>query len=639
MEYTCITTTMELQNYLGNSKLIAFDFETAPDAEFRNEARAALDAHKAHIVGVSFSVAEGTAVYVPMRHSTGMNANEKEMMCFLAELMENTEIIKVAHNMSFEAMFLYAQGIVVQQPCYDTIASSQMTLKSNTEFRTLHDSGLKTLVPALLNIEMPSFETVTAGRCFDELNPQAAETINYACADSDYTLRLYHLFNTWFDRFLPKHRYIVEQVESPTAVYCGMMKYNGLLMDKELMLQKQIEAESKLQSIRSDIAFIIGDVNIGENASTSALKKYLFTDLKLPVLKVTAKYQEAADDETLILLKEWCTEHRPELTSLFDLVQEYRQWGKIKSTYIDGYLQHINPATGCIHPDMFPLGAESGRFSCRKPNLQNQGGMGNSTINVRNFTIAPEGQSLIEVDYSQIELRIAAYLSMDETMLTAYLNDEDLHAITTAALYGISLEEAADKNNTEYKKRRTVAKSSIFGVLYGIYKRGLQRNLKTAAGLNFTEDECNRFIQSIKTKFNTLATWQEKTVQQSTVRKYAETQLGRRRYVPDIASTDFKKRSGAERTALNHGVQGLAADLLKLSMGRLLSCVSEHLWMRPVLSVHDSLVFYVPDEKIDESVLLIKDCMEVPLPIEGFNVPIVAEASSGKDYGSMKEVR
>ena len=639
MNYICVTTTMELRNYLGASKLITFDFETALDAAFRNEPKAALDAHKSHIVGVSFSVSEGTAVYVPMRHTTGVNANEERVMSFLAELMRNADIIKVAHNMSFEAMFLYAQGIIVQQPCYDTIAASQMTLKSNTEFRNLHDSGLKTLVPELFNIEMPSFETVTAGRFFDELNPQAAETINYACADSDYALRLYHIFNTWFDRFLPKHRYIVEQVESPTAVYCGMMKYNGLLMNKELMIRKQTEAEEKIQQIRNDISFIIGDVDIGENASTSAFKKYLFNDLGLPVLKTTAKYQEAADDETLILLSEWCNEHRPELACLFELVQEYRSWGKIKSTYIDGYLQYINPVTGCIHPDMFPLGAESGRFSCRNPNLQNQGGMGNGPINVRSFTISPEGESLIEVDYSQVELRIAAHLSKDKTMLEAYLNDEDLHAITTSALYGISLKEAADKNSPEYKKRRTVAKSSIFGVLYGIYKRGLQRNLKTAAGLKFTEEECNRFILNIKTKYNTLAAWQDKTVQQSKIRRYAETKLGRRRYVPDITSTDFKKRSGAERTALNHGVQGLAADLLKLSMGRLLLCISEHAWMKPVLSVHDSLVFYIPDEKIDEAVTLIKACMEVPLPIEGFDVPIIAEASTGKDYGSMEEIR
>lgn len=128
------------------------------------------------------------------------------------------------------------------------------------------------------------------------------ETVRYACADSDYALRLYHLFNGWFDKFLPKHRFLVEKVESPTAVYCGLMRYNGLLIDRAAMEAKQAEAEKRIAEIREEITFMIGDVEIGANASTSAFKKYLFHDLGLPVLKTTAKYQEAADDATMILL-------------------------------------------------------------------------------------------------------------------------------------------------------------------------------------------------------------------------------------------------------------------------------------------------------------------------------------------------
>lgn len=156
----------------------------------------------------------------------------------------NPTVIKVAHNLSFESMFLYARGIVVQTPVYDTIAASQMTLKSNTAFRTLGDSGLKTLVPELLGVELPSFGEVTEGRAFDELDPQNGSTIRYACADSDYALRLYHLFNSWFDRYLSKHRFIVEQIESPTAVYVGIMKYNGLLADEALMQQRKLMLKS-----------------------------------------------------------------------------------------------------------------------------------------------------------------------------------------------------------------------------------------------------------------------------------------------------------------------------------------------------------------------------------------------------------
>lgn len=199
---------------------------------------------------------------------------------------------------------------------------------------------------------MPDFNTVTAGRHFDEMNPAEHETLRYACADSDYTLRLYHKFNDWFSKNLPQHRDIVEQIESPTAVYVGMMKYNGVPMDTASMLVRQAEAEKKLAALRAELDRMTGGVDIGANASTSAFKQYLYTNLALPVLKTTEKHQEAADDATMILLTEYCRENRPELAHLFELVQEYRKWGKLKSTYIDGYLRCVNSATGRIHPDL-----------------------------------------------------------------------------------------------------------------------------------------------------------------------------------------------------------------------------------------------------------------------------------------------
>ena len=284
------------------------------------------------------------------------------------------------------------------------------------------------------------------------------------------------------------------------------------------------------------------------------------------------------------------------------------------------------------------LGAESGRFSCRKPNLQNQSQASSLPVNVRDFIIAPKGEAVIEADYSQIELRIAAYLSQDPLMLDAYHNDVDIHAITTAAIFKKSIDEASDKNHPDYKKHRTVAKSTIFGVLYGIYKKGLQKILKTSAGIDISTDECDEFIRNLKTRYPVLASWQDETINISTLRKYVETRLGRRRYVPDIASVDYMKRGRAQRAALNHGVQGLAADILKLSMGRLVERLKDTPWIRPVLTVHDSLVFYVPDDRVAEAAILIKECMEQTPPIEGFNVPITAEIATGASYGSMEEI-
>jgi DNA polymerase-1 len=628
----------EIQEYLKNTVLFAFDFETSPRDKWRNDKSAALDAHKADITGISFSVSEGTAIYVPLKHRSGRNAeNQAAIWDYLKLLFESKDVIKVAHNLAFESMFLYARGIVLQKPCYDTIAASQLTLKSKWEFRSLADSGLKTLAPALCKAEMTEFSTVTEGRFFDELNPQDEKTVRYACADSDYTLRLYHVFNQWFDRFLPKHRTIVEEVESPTSVYVGIMKYNGILVDKSAMLKKQAEAAEKIVSIRKEIAGIIGNVEIGANASTSAFKKYLFVDLGLPVMKTTAKHQEAADDETMILLKGWCESNRPELARLFELVQEYRKWGKLKSTYIDGYLRFIDEDTGRIHPDLIPLGTETGRFASRNPNMQNCPQKDNDPIGVRKFIIAPEGKAILSLDFSQIELRVGAFYCRDKRMLETYRTGGDIHAQTTSVIYRIPFEEAADKNAPHYKERRTIAKNCNFGVFYGLFPTGLQRTLKFKAGLNPTLSECETIIQNLKSGYPGLAKWQDEVKKRAAVSCYTETWLGRRRYLLGIRSSDWGKKSFAERCALNTPIQGTAADILKLACGRIISGLPERLWLKPILQIHDELVFELPEDKADEAVVFIKECMETQ-PFPEFDVPIVAEASVGRNFGEMKEM-
>lgn len=639
MDYSCVNTLNEIKEYLAGAAVVAFDFETSPAEKYRNEERAALDAHKAGITGVSFSVSEGSAIYVPMRHRGGGNVREPEaVMAFLREaLFENGTVIKVAHNLSFEAMFLYALGIIVQPPVYDTIAAAQLTLKSNTAFRGLSDSGLKTLVPQLFGVELPDFMSVTGGRFFDELSPEDMETVRYACADSDYALRLYHVFNGWFDKYLPKHRFLVEQVESPTAVYCGLMRYNGLLMDQAAMEAKRSAAEERLGEIRRDIAFMIGDVEIGANASTSAFKSYLYKDLGLPVLKTTAKYQEAADDETMILLADWCRENRSELARLFELVQEYRRWGKIKGTYLDGYLRYVNGATGRIHPDLMPLGTETGRFAARNPNLQNMPRKGSDPVGIRNLLIAPSGCAVMELDYSQVELRVGAFYCRDEKMLETYREGGDIHARTTSVIYRIPVEQAADKNAADYKERRTIAKNCNFGVFYGLFPRGLQKTLKFKAGLDTGLETCEKIIANLKAGYPRLALWQEAVKRQVRACRYSETWLGRRRYLPNIVSEDWGKKSFAERCAMNTPIQGTAADIVKLAMARIIVELPDYSWIHPVLTVHDSLVFYVPEERVMEAGRLIKGLMEKQ-PVPEFDVPLVAEVAAGKNYGELADM-
>ena len=181
----------ELAAYINNPDAVAFDFETAPLDGYRDDSKASLDAHRSDIVGISFSVRAGSAVYIPLRHRVGRNFTEQDKLWdYLRELFTSERIVKIAHNLSFEAMFLYAKGLVIKEPCYDTFAAVQMTIKKGCQFMTLSDCGLKTLFP-----HMTHFADVTAGRFFDELDPDDDATVEYACADSDYTLRLYNACN------------------------------------------------------------------------------------------------------------------------------------------------------------------------------------------------------------------------------------------------------------------------------------------------------------------------------------------------------------------------------------------------------------------------------------------------------------
>jgi DNA polymerase-1 len=363
--------------------------------------------------------------------------------------------------------------------------------------------------------------------------------------------------------------------------------------------------------------------------------------LGLPVLKTTAKYQEAADDEAMILLAEWCETNRPELVPLFKLIQEYRKIGKLKSTYIDGYLQHVNAVTGRIHADLLPLATETGRFAARNPNLQNMPRAGADEVGVRNFFVAPEGKSLLSLDFSQIELRVGAFYCRDEKMLETYRAGGDIHAQTTAVIYNIPFEQAVDKHAEGYKERRTIAKNCNFGVFYGLFANGLKRTLKFKAGLDTPISECEQIIGNLKAGYPGLAKWQEECKKQARADRYTETALGRRRYLPKIRSSKWSENSFAERCALNTPIQGTAADILKLALGRIIAGMPDRLggdgrpWLLPLLQIHDELVFELPEDKVSEAVDFIKECMERQ-PFPDFDVPIISDASVGRRFGEME---
>ena len=634
-DYKCVTEIGAVREYLAGHDLVSFDYETAPDAAYRMEEKAALDPAKAHICTMSLSVKEHTGIMIPVAHLIGTNMDTDTFYHFLREFLTDKSITKICHNYVFESSFSYKNGIVIQAPVYDTICAAQMTLKAPGQFRKLSDSGLKTLALNLCKEPLPSFTAVTEGRNFDELDPADPETIRYSCADADFALRLYHICNNWFDKYLPNHRWIVENIESPTAVFVGMMKQNGIPMDIKAMKDAKSNADSEICRLKDEIGGLTDGVEVGSNCSTAAFKNFLYETKQLPILKRTDKLAPSVDDEALLLLKDYCEEHEPKLTVLFDKVLEYRKWQKLKSTYLDGYLNFVNNATGRIHPDLMQLATETGRFACRRPNLQNSPQKGQDPVGIRNFIKAPEGWSLLESDYSQAEIRLCAYLSQDQVLLQAYRDGQDVHAITTSAVFHIPLEEAMDHGNPQYKHRRTVAKGTMFGIMYGIGGAGLSRNLYTNAGVTISREECDSYIQGILDKYTGMAAWQQEMKKDAAWKGYVETAMGRRRYLPGIRSQSYRDKSSAERMAINTPVQGLGADCLKYAMSLLVKELADRPYIRPILTVHDSLVFLVRDDKIEEARKLIRRCMETPPDLPGFT-PLVAEVSVGKKYGELE---
>ena len=636
LDYKVVTEAREAVDYVVDEPVIGADIETAPDTPYRDDDTASLDPQKSHITTLSLSVRPGSGIVIPVAHKIGKNMDPVEFQKLIASIFMDTTKVKVVHNLAFESKFLVKYGIAVQAPVYDTIAAAQLMRKNATEYRTLAESGLKTLAAELLGTPLPTFSTVTDGKFFDELDPADPETIRYSGADADYALRLYYLFNDWFDRFMPAHRWMVEHVESPAAVYVGIMEYYGVPIDSAAMHQRKELAEQQRMMLQQKISGFTGSINIGANASTKAFKDYLFRTQNLPILVRTEKGEPATNDTAMTALREWCEQYRPDLTELFTLVQDYRKCGKIATTYLDGYLKYQNAATGRIHPNFFSLGTDTGRFSCARPNLQNMPRKTNDPIGIRDMIRAPEGHLIMSIDFSQIELRVGAFYCRDSKMMETYRTGGDIHAQTTSVIFGISYEEAKDKNCKDYKERRSTAKRVNFGVFYGLYPKGLQANLKSD-GVIKTYEECDRIIQNLKAGYPGLSGWQASTIRKAHMLMYTETWLGRRRYLPNIRSDDWGLKAFAERCALNTPIQGTAADIIKLAMGRIIKGLPERPWLQPILQIHDELTFIVPEDRLFEAITYVKQCME-ETPFPEFDIPLVAEPSAGKTFGSLQDI-
>ena len=399
---------------------------------------------------------------------------------------------------------------------------------------------------------------------------------------------------------------LFSEVEMPLVKVLAEMEYVGVYVDKEMLKQYSIILNQKVNELTKEIYETAGiEFNIN---SPKQLGEVLFEKLNLPVIKKT-KTGYSTDGDVLEKLKE---EH-----PVIDKILEYRTLSKLKATYVDGMLPLINEKTQRIHAKFNQTVTATGRISCTDPNLQNIPIRTEIGRELRKIFVAKEGCTLIDADYSQVELRVLAHMSGDETMIKAFNDDVDVHAMTASQVFNVPLEEVT-------KQMRSEAKAVNFGIVYGISDFGLATNI------GIGRKKAKEYIEKYFEKYPKIKEYMDNAVEHCKEKGYVETLWGRRRYVPEIKSNNYNVRQFGERVAMNAPIQGTAADIIKIAMVNIENELEERkLKAKLILQVHDELVIEAPEEEIEiAKELLIRNMQNVIK----MKVPLKAEAGMGKTW-------
>jgi DNA polymerase-1 len=561
--YETVTTFEQLQVWLDRLRaadLFAFATKTS-----------SLDYMQAQIVGVSLSVA-GSGAYVPLEHRyAGAPAQlpRAEVLAQLQPLLEDAARAKVGHNLKYDAHVLANAGIQLRGVRFDTMLESYVLNSVATSHELEADAqrylGVKTLTYAEVagkGAKQIPFEQVSLERATE-----------FAAQEAAVTLRLHEALWPQLAN-IPTLARLYEQIEQPLLPVLAKMEHYGVLVDRERLRTQSREFAQQLQELQGQAHREAGhEFNI---ESPKQLQQILFERLQLPVRRRTPTGQPSTAEDVL-----------EELASSYPLpriVLEYRALAKLKSTYTDKLPELVNERTGRIHTSYAQAVAATGRLSSVEPNLQNIPVRRAEGRRIRQAFVAPPGHVLLAADYSQIELRIMAHLSGDETLKSAFAEDRDVHQATAAEVFGVELIAVSSD------QRRT-AKVINFGLIYGMSPFGLARNL------GIERHAANSYVERYFQRYPGVRRFMDDTRAQARELGYVETVFGRRLYLPDIRSGNPQLRQYAERSAINAPMQGTAADIIKRAM------IAIDAWgtrtgspARLIMQVHDELVFEVPGE-------------------------------------------
>lgn len=606
-KYILVTEKAQLQKFIDEayeSGYMAIDTET-------NSLTPAL----ADLVGISLCVSPGESAYIPVGHAQPMGdllgggADQftqiplKEAIAMLKPVLEDKSVIKIGHNIKYDWQMFFKHGIEMT-PCDDTM------LMSYVLDGTSGSNGMDDLCKKHLNHETIKYSDVTGtGKkqvTFDLVAPDKA--CDYAAEDADVTRRFHHVFKPRLAR--EQMTSVYEDIERPMAEVIARMEYDGIKVDPKILNDMSIEFGKKLVILEGEIHKLAGtEFNVG---SPKQIGEILFDQMGLEGGSKTKTGQWSTDVDVLEKLASQGHE-------IVVKILEWRSLSKLKSTYTDALLEQINPATGRVHTSFSMAGTSTGRLSSSDPNLQNIPIRTEEGRRIREAFVAEKGHVLLSVDYSQVELRLAAEMAGVKALQQAFRDDVDIHALTASQVFGIPLDQVTPDI-------RRNAKAVNFGIIYGISGWGLSKQLDIPVG------EANDFIKRYLTAFSEIQDYMERTKQEARDYGYVKTLLGRKCYILNINASNPGWRAGAERQAINAPLQGTAADIMKKAMIRMNPALKDAgLSAKMLLQVHDELIFEVPEDEIEQTSALVKSVMENVVKL---GVPLIAEAGSGHSWGS-----
>ena len=595
-DYRTVVTQEQLDEMLSDLRAagsFAFDTETT-----------STNPMVAELVGLSFAHGDGKAWYVPVGHKEGEQLPLEQVLSRVRPLMESEDLRKCGHNANYDMMMLANYGINCRNVDCDTMVAAHLLGKSIL--------GLKQLTQDTLGLEMtPITQLIGTGRkqiTFDQVPIEDATP--YAAADADMTARLRAVLEDQLEKQGLTH--LLTDMEMPLVPVFVDMQRQGIKVEEGALHEMSRDLNEQMKQAEVDLYQSIGHtVKIN---SPKELSDLLFNELGLPKTKRT-KTGYSTDANSLEGLKG--------LHPVVDKILEYRQVSKLKSTYVDALPEMINPRTGRIHTSYHQTGSATGRVSSSDPNLQNIPVRTELGRQVRRAFIAEDAPErlLFSADYSQIELRVLAHMSQDPGLLEAFKRGEDIHSATASQMFEVPINEVDGE-------MRRIAKVLNFGVIYGLSPHGISQQT------GFSREEGANFIDTYFSKYPGISDYLDRVKAQTRETNYAETLLGRRRYIPEIHSSNFNVRSAAERMAINMPIQGTAADIMKIAMIRVHDRLQrEQMQSRMLLQVHDELVFEVPQEEMDGLKSVVFD--EMPAAME-LDVTLKVDAKWGETWGDME---